>query len=203
MRPAGLAVAAVALAMAAPATANATWSQSSSGAHYARAVSMPAGKAPTVSVSNRSVTVSWAASNLPDGTAIASYTVRRYDTSGNVQTIGSGCSGTISALTCTETAVPGGTWKYAVTPVRSNWTGAEGPQSASATVASPSLSFSSSTTVTTLPTTLNGTVAAFVGGQTLTYRLDNPTTGTVLAGTLSPSPIPTGGGASVTVTIPA
>lgn len=203
MRPAGLAVAAVALAMAAPAVANAAWTGSGSGVHYAKAVSMPAGKTPTASVSNRSVTVSWAASNLPDGTAIASYTVKRYDTSGNVQTIGSGCSGTISALTCTETAVPGGTWKYAVTPVRSNWTGAEGPQSASVTVASPSLSFSSSTTVTSLPTTLNGSIAAFVGGQTVTFRLDDPTSGTVLSGTLSPTPVPSAGGSSVTVTIPA
>ena len=203
MRPAGLAVAAVALAMAAPATANASWSQSSSGTHYARAVSMPAGKTPTASVSNRSVTVSWAASTLPDGTAIASYTVKRYDTSGNVQTIGSGCSGTISALTCTETAVPGGTWKYAVTPERSNWTGAEGPQSASVTVASPSLSFSSSTTVTSLPTTLTGSIAAFVGGQTVTFRLDDPTSGPVLSGTLSPTPVPSGGGSSITVTVPA
>ena len=203
MRIARLAAAAIALAMAAPAVSQAAWTGSGTGSHYVKAVTMPAGKTPTASVSNRSVTVAWAASNLPDGTAVANYTVKRYDTSGNAQTIGAGCSGTIGALTCTETAVPGGTWKYAVTPVRDNWTGAEGPQSASATVASPSLSFSSSTTVTTLPTTLNGTVAAFVGGQTLTYRLDNPTTGTVLAGTLSPSPIPTGGGASVTVTIPA
>src|SRR5919202_1061616 len=150
----------------------------------------------------RSVTVSGATSNLPDGTAIASYTVRRYDTNGNVQTIGSGCSGTITALTCTETAVPGGTWKYAVTPVRSNWTGTEGPQSASVTVASPSLTFSSSTSVTSLPTTLNGTIAAFVGGQTVTFRLDNASTGTVLSGTLSPTPVPSGGGSSVTVTVP-
>jgi len=164
---------------------------------------MPAGKTPTASVSNRSVTVSWAASNLQDGTAVSDYTVSRYDTSGNVQTIGSACSGTVSALTCTETAVPGGTWKYAVRPKRGNWTGAEGPQSASVTVASPALSFSSSTTVTSLPTTLNGTVASFVGGQTLTFRLDNPTTGTVLSSTLSPTPIPTGGGSGITVTIPA
>jgi hypothetical protein len=164
---------------------------------------MPAGNTPTASVAGRSVTVSWAASNLPDGTAIASYTVTRYDTSGNVQTIGSGCSGTIAALTCTESAVPAGTWRYAVTPVRSNWTGTEGPQSPSVTVASPSLTFSSSTTVTSLPTTLSGSIAAFVGGQTVTFRLDNASTGTVLSGTLSPTPVPSGGGSSITVTIPA
>ncbi|MEA2389019.1 MAG: hypothetical protein QOG41_1792 [Thermoleophilaceae bacterium] len=195
---------AIAIAAVTPVTAaNATWSGAGAGSHYVKAVSMPVGSMPTASVSNRSVTVSWTGSTMPGGSAIASYVVKRYDTIGNVQTIGSGCSGTISALTCTETAVPGGTWKYSVAPTLGNWTGAEGAQSASVTVAGPSLSFSSSTTVTSLPTTLSGTVAGFVGGQTLTYRLDDPSTGTVLSGTLSPTPIPTAGGSSVTVTIPA
>jgi hypothetical protein len=145
----------------------------------------------------------WATSNLPNGSALSSYVVKRYDTGGNVQTIGSACSGTVSALTCTESAVPGGTWKYTVTPVLSNWIGTEGPQSGSVAVSSPSLAFTSSTNVTTLPTTLNGNLASFVPGQTVTYRLDNATTGTVLTGTTSPSTIPAGGGASMTVTIPA
>src|ERR687886_2285282 len=125
MRIARLAAAAIALAMAAPAVSHAAWTGSGTGSHYVRAVTMPAGNTPTASVSNRSVTVSWAASNLPDGTAVANYTVKRYDTSGNVQTIGSGCSGTISALTCTETSVPGGSWRYSVTPVKDNWIGGE------------------------------------------------------------------------------
>ncbi|MEA2352750.1 MAG: hypothetical protein QOJ14_1164, partial [Thermoleophilaceae bacterium] len=118
---------AIAIAAVTPVTAaNATWSGAGAGSHYVKAVSMPAGSTPTASVSNRSVTVSWAASTMPGGGAIASYVVKRYDTIGNVQTIGSGCSGTISALTCTETAVPGGTWKYSVAPTLGNWTGAEG-----------------------------------------------------------------------------
>jgi hypothetical protein len=195
---------AIALAAVAPATAaNAAWTGSGTGAHYVKAVSMPAGKTPTASVSNRNVTVSWATSNMPDASAVANYLVKRYDTGGNVQTIGSACSGTVSALTCTESAVPGGTWRYTVTPKVANWTGTEGPQSANVTVASPSLSFSSSTTVTALPTTLNGSVASFVPGQTVSFRLDNPSTGTVLGGTVTSSPIPAGGGSSVTVTIPA
>jgi hypothetical protein len=140
---------------------------------------------------------------MPGGGAVSGYTVERYDTGGNAQTVGSGCSGTIAALTCTETSVPGGTWRYTVAPVKSNWVGAESSQSSNAAVASPSLSFSSSTTVTALPTTLSGTIAAFVVGQTVTYRLDDPSTGTVLSGTLSPTPVPSGGGSSVTVTIPA
>src|SRR3954469_22173377 len=190
-------------AAALPAAASAAWTHSGTGTHFAKAVSMPAGNTPTVSVSNRSVTVSWSANTMPGGGAVSGYTVQRYDTGGNAQTVASGCSGTIAALTCTETSVPGGTWRYTVAPVKSNWVGAEGSQSSNAVVASPSLSFSSSTTVTALPTTLSGTIAAFVGGQTVTYRLDNASTGTVLSGTLSPSTVPAGGGASVTVTVPA
>jgi hypothetical protein len=189
-------------AAAQPAAATAAWTHSGTGTPTAKAVSMPTGATPTASVSNRSVTVSWSASTMPGGGAVSGYLVKRYDTNGNAQTIGSGCSGTIAALTCTETSVPGGTWRYTVTPVKNNWVGTEGSQSSNATVASPSLTFSSSTTVTALPTTLNGTIAAFVGGQTVTFRLDNPSTGTVLSGTLSPSPVPSGGGANVTVTIP-
>jgi hypothetical protein len=194
-----MAIAAAAL----PAAATAAWTHSGNGSPTAKAVGMPTGATPTASVSNRSVTVSWSASTMPGGGAVSGYVVKRYDTVGNAQSIGSACSGTIAALTCTETSVPGGTWRYSVTPVKGNWVGTEGSQSSNATVASPSLSFSSSTTVTVLPTTLNGTIAAFVGGQTVTYRLDDPSTGTILSGTLSPSTVPAGGGASVTVTIPA
>jgi hypothetical protein len=190
-------------AAAQPAAAIATWAHTGSGSPSAKAVSMPTGSTPTASVSNRSVTVSWSASTMPGGGAVSGYTVKRYDTNGNLQTIGSGCSGAVSALTCTETSVPSGSWRYTVTPTKNNWVGGESSQSSTATVASPSLSFSSSTTVTSLPTTLSGTIAAFAGGQTVTYRLDDATTGTVLSGTLSPTPVPTGGSSSVTVTIPA
>src|SRR5205814_4698375 len=105
------------------------WNHSGSGAQTAKAVSMPTGNTPTASVSNRNVAVSWTGNRLPGGAGITTYLVKRYDTSGNAQTIGSSCSGTISALTCTETSVPGGTWKYTVTPTLSNWTGAESAQS--------------------------------------------------------------------------
>ena len=193
-----------AIAAVAPATAaSAAWNHTGTGAHYVKAVAMPAGNTPTVSVSNRSVAVSWSANTMPGGGAVSGYTVKRYDTNGNAQTIGGGCSGTIATTSCTETSVPGGTWRYTVAPVKGNWVGAESSQSANATVASPSLSFSSPTTVSSLPATLNGTIAAFVGGQTVTYRLDDPSSGTVLSGTLSPTPVPSGGGASVTVTVPA
>ncbi|MEA2373773.1 MAG: hypothetical protein QOD53_236 [Thermoleophilaceae bacterium] len=201
-RPTILAALAVAL-LAPPAAAQAAWTGSGTGGQNAKAITLPVGNQPSVSVTGRNVTVSWSASTLPGGSPVSGYVIKRYDGSGNAQTIGSGCSGTVSALTCTETAVPSGTWKYTVAVQQGNWTGAESAQSAGAAVGSPSLSFSSSTTLTSLPTTLNGTIADFVGGQTATFRLDNSSTGTILSGTLSPTPVPSGGGSNVTVTVPA
>ena len=188
--------------LVAPSAAGAAWSSPGSGGQWARAISLSGGSTPTASVSNRSVTVSWSATTLPGGAPVAGYVVRRYSTGGTLQSIGSACSGTVSSTSCTEAGVPGGTWRYTVQPKQGNWTGAEGSQSSSVTVAAPSLTLSP-TTVSSLPATLTGSVAAYVPGQTITFRLDNPSTGTVLSATVTPSTIPAGGGASVSVTLPA
>jgi hypothetical protein len=180
------------------------WNAAGHGAGSAKARTMPSGNTPTVSVSGRNVTLSWSESAFAGGPAVAGYSVKRYDaTSGAVQGIGSGCSGTISALTCTENAVSSGGWRYAVTPVQASWLGGESARSTSATVGSPALGFSSSTTLTSLPATLSGSVANFLTGETLSFRLDNPSTGTLLSGNASPSSIPSDGSATITVTIPA
>jgi hypothetical protein len=193
----------VALALVAQSgTARAAWTATGSGSAAAKAKTMPAGNTPTASVSNRNVTVNWTESTFSGGTPVGGYVVKRYNTGGQAQTVGSGCSGTISALTCTEQAVPSGDWKYSVTPKQGNWTGQESAQSTAVTVASPTLSISSPTTVTSLPTTLNGNVANFIPGQALTFRLDDPNTGTTLSSTMSPSSIPSNGSATITVTIP-
>ncbi|MEA3077667.1 MAG: hypothetical protein QOF60_2575 [Actinomycetota bacterium] len=89
------------------------------------AASVNGGNAPTVNASGSSVTVSWSASTLSGGTAVAGYVVKRYSSTDVLQSIGAGCSSTIVGLTCTETGVANGTWKYAVTPVKGTWTGAE------------------------------------------------------------------------------
>ena len=183
--------------------AAAEWPSGTSGAAAAKATSMPTGAQPTASVSNRSVTVSWSQSSIAGGPSVNGYVVKRYSTGGALQSIGSGCSGTISGLSCAEDSVPSGTWRYTVTPKHQNWLGVEGAQSATATVATASLSFSSPTTVTSLPTTLSGNIAAFIPNQTVTYRLDDPTTGTVLSGSISPTPVQNSGDANVSVTIPA
>jgi hypothetical protein len=96
---------------------------SGNGASAAAAVN--GGNAPTVNASGSSVTVSWSASTLSGGTAVAGYAVKRYSSTNVLQTIGAGCASTIVVLTCTETSVPNGTWKYGVTPVKATWTGAE------------------------------------------------------------------------------
>ncbi|HSD23321.1 MAG TPA: hypothetical protein VLB79_03255 [Solirubrobacterales bacterium] len=62
------------------------------------------------------------------------YLVRRYDESGNAQTTGAGCSGTIATTSCTETAVPPGTWRYRVTSVNAKWRGPESAASAPVSV---------------------------------------------------------------------
>lgn len=199
-----LVLAALLLAAAtAPAAAQAGWSSTGAGSGYSKAQVMPTGSTPVVGVSNRDVTVSWTAGTLPGGASVSGYTVERYDASTNaLQTIGAGCSGTITALTCTETAVAPGSWRYTVTPVKQNWVGAESAKSTTASVSSPTLTFTSSTTITSLPSTLAGTVASYAGGETVTFRLDDPTSGTLLTGSSSPSPIPGSGSADVTVIIP-
>jgi hypothetical protein len=191
---------ALAVLVIAPA-ALAAWSPGGSGTGAGQARTMPAGNTPTASVSNRSVTVSWSQSSFSDGPGVEGYVVKRYSTGGTQQTIGSNCSGTITGLSCTEDAVPSGSWRYSVTPKQGGWSGAESAQSTAVTVVSPGLTLDT-TSVTSLPSTISGSISGFVPGQTVTFRLDNPTTGTVLTGSISPTPVPANGSATVSVTIP-
>ena len=195
--------AALAIVVVVAGTAEAAWRSDGGGSGHVKARSMPGGNAPTAAVANRAVTVSWTQSSFPDGTAVNAYAVARYDAAtGAAQTVLSSCAGSVNALTCTESAVPPGSWRYAVTPRRGNWLGAESAPSAAVTVAAPALVFTSPTTVTALPTTLNAKLSSFVPGQTVTFRLDDPSSGTVLASTVTPSTIPASGDATAAVTIP-
>jgi hypothetical protein len=74
--------------------------------------------------------------------------------------------------------------------------------SATAAVAAPTLALSPST-VNAVPATLTGQIQNYIDGQTVSFRLDNPTTGPVLSGSITPSPVPSSGTAAVSVTIPA
>jgi hypothetical protein len=192
------------LVAGAPTAASARWSTAGSGRGYASADVAPAGTQPTASVSGRNVTVSWAASQFADGTNVNGYIVARYDAGTNAAaTIGASCSGTINVLTCTEAAVPPGSWYYRITPKHLNWLGTAGPASTAVTVAAPSLTFASATTITAMPAVKTGTIASFITGETVAWRLDNTTTGTVLTGSIVPSPVPASGTSNISVTIPA
>jgi hypothetical protein len=183
-------------------TAWASWAATGGGSGTSKAVAMPAGPTPTVSVTGRNVVVSWSQVTMPDTTAVTAYQVGRFSTGNVAQTIGSSCSGTVNALTCTEAAVPAGTWKYTASAKRSQWVGAQGSYSSTVTVAAPSLTFSSSTTINTLAATLNGTIAGYATGETITFRLDNATSGALLSSTVTTSPIPFSGTSTFSVTIP-
>jgi hypothetical protein len=151
-------------------------------------------------VSGRDVLVSWPASE--GAVPIDGYLVSRYDESGGqVHSPVSACSGTVSGLGCSETGVPPGEWSYSVTPVRGNWRGGESARSPLVTVAAASLTLGPGT-VNVLPATLTGEIGNFLAGQSVSFRLDDPTTGQPLSGNIAPIQVPGPGAASVGVTLP-
>lgn len=91
------------------------------------AATMPAGNQPTAVVSGDDVSLSWAASTLPDTTPMSGYFVTRHQGATVVPTTG-GCAGVVTGTTCTEADVPVGVWEYGITPKYSNWTGPESPR---------------------------------------------------------------------------
>ncbi len=149
------------------------------------------------------VTLTWGAATLSDGTPVGGYLVRRYSAStGTEQTVGSGCSGTLTLRTCTETGLPDGVWRYTVTPViATHW---RGPASiASGAISSGPVTLTIATSLFggplfPLPSSTTGSMAGFLPGEGITYRVD----GTTVTG--APSAVGESGGASISaVTIPA
>lgn len=182
-----------------PQAAEATFSAVASGSSSAGAQSIPVSAAPNAVAVGREVTVSWPATTLSGGTVAVGYTVRRYDTSGNIQTIAADCLN-VAATNCTEHSVPFGAWRYSIVSQQGSWSGAEGAQGATITVSTASFTLGSTAPITALPAAVTGTVSQFEVGETLTYRLDS-TTGPVLSG--SPSTVTDSTSMSVSVTIPA
>jgi hypothetical protein len=121
----------VALVLAAGAAGSWAFGRSGSGATSAKTIGAAVG-APTAGVSGHAVTLTWTTGHFGDGSNVPSYIVKRYDSVTNApQTVLSACSGLVGALTCTESSVPTGTWKYTITPAAgSNWRGAESALSA-------------------------------------------------------------------------
>jgi hypothetical protein len=113
---------------------NAAWSAGASGTGAAKAKTMSGGNTPSASVTGNDVTLTWTASSFPEGGAIPSYVVKRYDLLGVAQTVLADCAGTVTGTTCTENNVPIGTWKYSVTPAVGLWRGSESAKSADVVV---------------------------------------------------------------------
>src|ERR1700694_5156131 len=135
-RPRSLIIAAaIAIFSAGGLVAWAAWSSQGNGPGAAKSLSMPGGNTPTASVSGTTVTVGWSASVFANGIPVQGYRVQRYaQGSTTAITPGADCAGTITALTCAENAVPGGSWQYTVTPRQGNWVGAESGKSPPVTV---------------------------------------------------------------------
>ena len=204
LRRMALVVTVVSLITSVSGTASARWSPSSPNADgYSRGRTMPSGNVPTASVSVRNVAVSWSANQFPTGTPVNRYRVTRYDVATNTaQAMLANCNGTVTGTSCTEQAVPAGNWRYTVSPVHQNWIGSPSSSSAAVTVQAPSLTLNAPTTFVALPGAVSGSVANYASGQSLTFRLDNPTTGTVLTGSSTPATIGAAGTATIAATIP-
>jgi hypothetical protein len=144
--------------------------------------SLPQGNTPSVSLSGANVTVSFTQSTVGGqrlgAYAGGGYTVKRYPASGGGGvTPGTSCNTTISGssekLSCTESNVPPGSWKYTVTPVLSNWVGAESAQSAAVYRSSIALSPSSGgagtgDSISGSGFAPNSTITATFGGSSVT-----------------------------------
>jgi len=110
--------------------AMAAWTLGGTGSSAGAATVMPTGSTPSGSASGTSVTLTWSAVTFPNGSAVAGYVIHRYNSiTGGPATVGPGCAGTVTTTTCTEGAVPQGTWIYSETPVQNNWTGGQSADS--------------------------------------------------------------------------
>lgn len=123
-------------ALAIAGAAEASWGTIGSGAGSAKASSMPPGSVPThSSTTYPNVALSW--SPLSVGGTAVTYVVRRYTESGALQSVGTGCSGTLVTSSCTESSVPVGRWQYTTQATKGSWVGPESVRSATVEVAAP------------------------------------------------------------------
>ena len=200
---AGLVLVWLALMAVVPQQSWAQWLAQATGAGHVDADTLPEGDIPFAVVTGRSVAVSWDQAVLGSGNPVQGYHLQRYpSTSTTPASMTTTCTAMVTALTCTETNVPPGIWRYTVTPLQGGWSGLESGFGAAVTVGDPALTFTSSTTIqsTSLPAVLTGTLANFLPSEPISFKLDSPS-GTTLSG--SPATAGTGGNGSISVTIPA
>lgn len=177
---AGVAVAVVALG----GVAWAYWTaQATNVPAYSMADTVGAGARPSVNASGNTVTVSWSAAATAGGHAVGGYLVSRYPTASGGSAVAAAqgtCAATpVTATSCTETDVPGGTWYYTVTPVLGNWHGTESPRANAIdttdtfVLALPggttTLTAGGATTLTLTATDGGRTDTGYAGTRTLTF----------------------------------
>jgi Fibronectin type III domain len=177
------------------------WTPSgATGSTAAAAATLNQGPTPTVVGEHTQVKVSWTTGTTSSGRAANGYIVRRYDAVTAVeQTVGAGCSGVITATTCTESGMPGGQWTYTVTPtIGLNWQGPESPHSGVVQTGATTLTLAKSVFGPPFPAVTTGAITGFLPGEGITYELD----GSPIAG--SPSVAGLDGTATITsLSIPA
>lgn len=121
---------------------SAHWSNSGSAGSSAATATMPDGVQPTVSASGSTVTVSIPQISVAGdlvGVLGGGYTIKRYPAAGGAAvTPGGSCessvTGSAPTLTCNETNMPRGDWKYTVSPTLFQWTSAESTASTAITL---------------------------------------------------------------------
>jgi hypothetical protein len=187
--------------------ASAYWLAGGSGAGVGVLATLGAGDQPFTTASSTTVTVEWAQTDFqsaPLGTfSGGGYKILRYPESGGTAVTPSGeCGGTISGatttLSCQETNVPAGFWRYTIQPVLNSWTAPESVLSSPVGVApgAPTLVTSSQAPgagVTINWASVNGAVGYNVYRRTSAGVFDygaplngsSPTTGTSLTDTTS------------------
>jgi hypothetical protein len=151
------------------ASAWAYWSTTGSGSASASTgtLNAPTNVAVSSAAGSGTVAVEWTAStgaNAPQG-----YYVKR--TSGGTSSFACGTSATSlkTAISCTDTLVPNGTYTYTVTAVFNSWTASSNPSSSLAV-----------TTDVSTSTAVTSSVNPSVAGQTVTYTATvTPGSGTV------------------------
>lgn len=124
--------------------AGAFWSSTGTGGGTASTATLPGGLTPSGSVSGSTVTVSFNQVSIA-GIYVGSmsgggYEILRYSVTDGLSSTPNGTcavpvTGSTASLTCSDTSVPPGFWRYTVEPVLGSWTSTESPQSTTVTVA--------------------------------------------------------------------
>ena len=126
--------------------APAYWVASGAGIGWASARALGGGVQPAGVATAGAVTVTWAQTPFDLGVLGAygggGYVVTRYPGAGGAAvTTNAGCAGTVSGVgatvSCVESGVPPGWWRYAVLPILGSWTGLQSPRSSPVPVAPP------------------------------------------------------------------